>query len=296
MDLIDDYQPQQDRTEPYPGTLYIVGTPIGNLGDLSPRAKSILKRVSIVACEDTRRSGQLMKIINSKVPLLSYHKHNFKSRQSQLLEILESNKSIALISDAGMPGINDPGEELVKVVRKNQYEVICIPGPCAATTALVISGLSSQRFCFEGFLPKKQRERKERLKIISEEQRTTIIYESPHHLLKLLNDLSTFCGKGRNIQIARELTKIYEQSIGGRLEDVIEYFVINKPKGEFTLVLEGKKETEHEKKTSESEALQKLNRLINQGEKSNIAARKVSEETGFKKKWLYSKLHKKLDK
>ena len=130
--------------------LYIVSTPIGNLGDLSPRAKYILKNVSLVACEDTRRSGQLMKVIESKVPLLSYHKHNFKSRQSQLLEKLKNNESIALISDAGLPGINDPGEELVKAVKENNYQVICIPGPCAATTALVISGLNSKRFCFEG--------------------------------------------------------------------------------------------------------------------------------------------------
>ncbi len=293
---MDDYHPQQDRSEPCPGTLYIVGTPIGNLGDLSPRAKSILKMVSLIACEDTRRSGQLMKIIKSKTPLLSYHKHNFKSRQSQLLEILKNNGSIALISDAGLPGINDPGEELVKAVRESQHEVICIPGPCAATTALVISGLPSQRFCFEGFLPKKQGLRKERLKNISEEQRTTIIYESPHQLLKLLKDLSIVCGKERPIQIARELTKRYEESIGSSLQDAITHFEIKKPKGEFTLVLGGKKEVQNEEKISESEVLNKLNTLINQGEKTNVAARKISEETGYDKKWLYSTLHKKLDK
>ena len=296
MDLIDNYQHKQDRFEPLPGTLYIVGTPIGNLGDLSPRAKSILKTVSIIACEDTRRSGQLMKIIESKVPLLSYHKHNFKSRQSQLLEILKSNESIALISDAGLPGINDPGEELVKTVRDHHHEVICIPGPCAATTALVISGLPSQRFCFEGFLPKKQGERNKRLKSISKEQRTTIIYESPHQLLKLLKELSIFCGKERPIQIARELTKRYEESIGSTIEDAIAHFVLKKPKGEFTLVLGGEKQNKQEHQISESEALFMLNKLINQGEKSNIAAQKVAEETGYAKKWLYSKLHKKLDK
>ena len=139
MDKIKDQKPKQKRSEPCPRTLYIVGTPIGNLGDLSPRAKTILNNVSLIACEDTRRSGHLLKTIESKVPLLSYHKHNFKSRESQLLDILESNGSIALISDAGLPGINDPGEELVIAARSNGYEVICIPGPCAATTALVIS-------------------------------------------------------------------------------------------------------------------------------------------------------------
>ena len=294
MDLIDDHKPKQERLEPCPGTLYIVGTPIGNLGDLSARAKLILKNVSLIACEDTRRSRHLLKLIKSEVPLLSYHKHNFKSRQSQLLEILKSSGSLALISDAGLPGINDPGEELVNAARYCGHEVICIPGPCAATTALVISGLPSERFCFEGFLPKKQSIRKKRLEEISQENRTTIIYESPHQLLKLLKDLSIYCGKERSIQIARELTKRYEESIGNTLEEVTKHFIANKPKGEFTIVLGGKKKENN--KVSESEALKRLNKLINQGEKSNIASRKVAAETGYEKKWLYSKLHNKLDK
>tara|TARA_Y100001968_G_C19426472_1_gene754644 strand:- start:1415 stop:2305 length:891 start_codon:yes stop_codon:yes gene_type:complete len=296
MDLIDDFPLQQARSEPCPGTLYLVGTPIGNLGDLSPRAKSILKNVSLIACEDTRRSGRLLKAIESKVPLISYHKHNIKSRLSQLLEILETNGSIALITDAGLPGISDPGEELVHASRINNHEVICIPGPCAATTALVISGLPSQRFCFEGFLPKKQSARNKRLKDISDEQRTTIIYESPHQLIKLLEDLSTLCGKERPIQIARELTKIYEESIGSSIGEVIDYFRINTPKGEFTLILGGNKNHKNKSEISESEALKKVNILINKGERSNIAAKKVAEETGYEKKWLYSQLHKKLDK
>ncbi len=293
---MDDKNPnKQERSEPCPGTLYLVGTPIGNLGDLSPRAKSILKNVSLIACEDTRRSGKLLKKIESKAPLLSYHKHNFKSRQPKLLDKLKSNESIALISDAGLPGINDPGEELVRVAKSNSFKVICIPGPCAATTALVISGLASQRFCFEGFLPNKPAMRKKRLEDISQEERTTVIYESPHQLIKLLEDLSKACGKERHILIARELTKIYEETIGETLEEVIEYFMSNKPKGEFTIVLEGKKKNQ-EKKISEFEALSKLNNLIEKGEKSNLAAKKVAEETGYERKWLYSKLHKKLDK
>ncbi len=295
MDLIDDHQPQQEKSEPCPGTLYLVGTPIGNLGDLSPRGKYILKNVSLIACEDTRRSGKLLKSIEAKAPLLSYHKHNFKSRQSKLLDTLKSNGSIALISDAGLPGINDPGQELVHAARSHNYEVICIPGPCAAITALVISGLPSERFCFEGFLPKKQNLRKKRLEDISKEKRTTVIYESPHQLIKLLKDLSDSCGKERPIQIARELTKRYEESIGKTIEEVLNFFIINKPKGEFTIVLGGNNFNQKEK-VSESEAMNKLNRLINQGEKSNIAARKIAEETGYDKKWLYSKLHKKLDK
>ena len=291
-----DHQSQKERSEPCPGTLYLVGTPIGNLGDLSPRAKYILKNVSLIACEDTRRSGKLLKTIEAKAHLLSYHKHNFKSRQSQLLKMLESNRSIALISDAGLPGINDPGEELVHAARSNNYAVICIPGPCAATTALVISGLPSERFCFEGFLPKKQSLRKKRLEDISQENRTTVIYESPHKLIKLLEDLSFTCGNKRPIRIARELTKRYEEIIGNTIEDATEFFTINKPKGEFTIVLGGNNDNKKENKKSESEALNRLNSLIKKGEKSSIAAQKVAEETGYKKKWLYSKLHKKLDK
>ena len=294
MDLIENNQLQQERSEPCPGTLYIVGTPIGNLGDLSPRAKSVLNNVSLIACEDTRRSGQLLKRIKSKVPLISYHKHNFKSRQPQLLEILETNGSLALISDAGLPGINDPGQDLVHAARSNNYEVICIPGPCAAITALVISGLPTERFCFEGFLPKKQNLRKKRLEDISQEVRTTVIYESPHQLIQLLEDLSISCGKDRPIQIARELTKRYEESIGNTIEEVIEYFIKNRPKGEFTIVLGGHNKGNN--RLSESEALNMLKILINQGEKSNIAAQIVAKETGYKKNWLYSKLHKRLDK
>ena len=292
---MNDYQSQKERSEPYPGTLYIVGTPLGNLGDLSPRASYILKNVSLIACEDTRRSGQLLKTIQSKVPLLSYHKYNFKRRNSQLLDKLKSNESIALISDAGLPGINDPGEELVFSAKSNNHRVICIPGPCAAITALVISGLPTEKFCFEGFLPKKQNTRKERLKIISQENRTTIIYESPHQLINLLNELFIVCGGKRPIHISRELTKRYEESIGKTIEEVIEYFSKNKPRGEFTIVLGGNNNQQKDQ-ISESEALNKLLSLINKGERPNIAAKKVSEETGYKKKWLYSKLHKSLDK
>ena len=292
---MNDYQSQQERSEPYPGTLYIVGTPIGNLGDLSPRASFILKNVSLIACEDTRRSGRLLKSIKSKVPLLSYHKYNFKSRNSQLIEKLKNNESIALISDAGLPGINDPGEELVHSAKSNNFQVICIPGPCAAITALVISGLPSEKFCFEGFLPKKQNIRKEYLKKISQENRTTIIYESPHQLIKLLDELSIVCGGKRPIHISRELTKRYEESIGKTIDEVIEYFNKNKPRGEFTIVLGGNNNQQKEQ-ISESEALNKLHLLINNGERPNIAAKKISEETGYEKKWLYSKLNKRLDK
>ena len=294
MNLNKDSKFPESRLEPEAGTLYIVGTPIGNLGDLSPRAKTILKSVSIIACEDTRRSGQLLKIIESKVPLISYHKHNFQSRLKQLLEILKMDQSIALISDAGMPVISDPGQELVLATKRNDHQIVCIPGPCAATTALVISGLESQRFCFEGFLPRRKSDRNRRIIEISKEERTTIIYESPHQLINLLKELSIHCGNERSIQISKELTKRYEESIGSTIEEVLKFFEKNLPKGEFTIVLGGN--SDNKNKISESEAIKKVKVLVNNGQRSKDAAHEISQETGYSKKWLYSKLHSKVDK
>jgi len=294
MNLNKDSKFPESRLEPEPGTLYIVGTPIGNLGDLSPRAKTILKSVSIIACEDTRRSGQLLKIIESKVPLISYHKHNFQSRLKQLLEILKIDQSIALISDAGMPVISDPGQELVLAAKRNDHQIVCIPGPCAATTALVISGLESQRFCYEGFLPRRKSDRNRRIIEISKEERTTIIYESPHQLINLLKELSIHCGNERPIQISKELTKRYEESIGSTIEEVLKFFEKNLPKGEFTIVLGGN--SDNKNKISESEAIKKVKVLVNNGQRSKDAAHEISQETGYSKKWLYSKLHSKVDK
>ncbi len=292
MNLIDANEPKEDKSEPLPGTLYLVGTPIGNLGDLSPRAKSILTNVSLIACEDTRRSGQLLKKINSKTPLLSYHKHNIKSRLPQILRILKKNGSVALISDAGLPVISDPGEELVQSAIIEKHKVVCIPGPCAATTALIMSGLPSQRFCFEGFLPKKNSARRKILNNIGKEERTTIIYESPHKIVSLLEELSEICGEDRAVQIGRELTKRYEESIGQTIKEAIKYFESNAPKGEFTIVIAGNPSYKKEQIFSEIEVISKLKELINQGEKPKQAAKILSEETGYSKNWLYSELHK----
>ena len=290
------YKFSESKHEPEPRTLYIVGTPIGNLGDLSPRAKTILKHVSLIACEDTRRSGQLLKIFELKTPTISYYQHNIKNRLPKILNILENEGSVALISDAGLPGISDPGEELVHAAKLNNYAVICIPGPCAAITALVISGLPSKRFCFEGFLPSKQSDRKDILKRISKEERTTIIYESPHQITKLLVDLCETCGERRPLQIARELTKRYEETIGSTIKEAIEYFKNNNPRGEFTLVLGGNLKNEDKKLISESDAINKVKDLLRNGKKSKEATQIISIETGYSKKFLYAKLHSKIEK
>ena len=175
--------------EPESGVLYIVGTPIGNLNDLSNRALNILKNVSLIACEDTRQTRKIMSSYKFSNNLISFNKHNSLSKIPKIIQVLNIGKSIALVSDAGMPSICDPGEDLVSHVRSNGLKVICIPGPCAAITALVSSGLPSSKFIFEGFLPKKKNERKEILFEIMRSQKTTIVYESPHRFKKLLIEM-----------------------------------------------------------------------------------------------------------
>ncbi len=277
--------------EPVNGVLYVVGTPIGNLGDLSPRAKSVLKQVSAIACEDTRYSGKLIRSLESKAPLFSFHRHNTQSRIPKLLSLLKDGKSLALISDAGLPGISDPGEHLVSAARKEGHEVICIPGPCAATTALISSGLPSERFCFEGFLPIKRKQRKERLEMIASETRTSIIYESPHRLLQLLEELSQACGDSRPLQVARELTKRHEQHIGPTIGSALKYFEEHQPIGELTLVLGGAIRAT-QKLHDNSTLLAEMKAVIEDGGSANEAARMISKKTGHSKRNLYNLLHK----
>ncbi len=280
------------KTEPAPGVLYIVGTPIGHLGDFSPRAKSLLHEVSVIACEDTRHSGKLLSSINAKGSRISFHQHNAQTRIPKLLDYLKNGKSIALISDAGLPGISDPGEELVAAAHNQQFKVICIPGPCAAITALVSSGLPSQKFCFEGFLPTKAKKRKERLIEIAEEKRTSLIYEAPHRLLKLLHELEEVCGGSRQIKVARELTKVHEEQLGDNISSVLEHFLANKPQGEFTIVLEGKPDLSPPEKTDDFWKSQ-LEKLISAGETPSEAVRKLAKETGHSKRKLYELVHNK---
>ncbi len=281
----------EHQNEPNPGVLYIVGTPIGNLEDFSPRAKNLLSKVSIIACEDTRHSGKLFKKFKIKASLKSFHKHNTHTRIPQLIEALKKGETLALVSDAGLPSINDPGEELVSATRLSGHKVICIPGPCAAMTALVSSGLPTKRFCFEGFLPSKTKYRNLLLNSISQEKRTTIIYEAPHRLLKLLKELSLLCGEERPIQVARELTKKHEELIGPTIGKALQYFGENKPRGEFTIVLGGAPKEMITPKT-DGELIEAMQKLISNGESKNFAAKEVASQTGYPKNYLYSLIHK----
>ena len=200
--------------EPEKGVLYLVGTPIGNLNDISPRAINILQNVSLIACEDTRQTIKIMNKFNISNNLISFNKHNSLNKIPGILDHLNDEKSIAIVSDAGMPSICDPGEDIVKAVKLAGFDVICIPGACAAITALISSGMPSSSFIFEGFLPKRKVNEKKILQEISTNEKTTIVYESPHRLKKLLRELFEFCGGEREIEVARELTKKYEEHIG----------------------------------------------------------------------------------
>ena len=288
MDFINTKISEQSE-EPRDGVLYVVGTPIGNLGDLSPRAIGVLKKVSAIACEDTRRSGQLMRILGERKTLVSFHRHNTQRRIPTIISWLREGESIALVSDAGLPGISDPGEELVFVARSKGFEIICIPGPCAATTALISSGLPTDRFCFEGFIPIKGKQRRTRLEDIAEEKRTSIIYESPQRLVKLLEELLVLCGGERPMQVARELTKVHEQQIGPDINSALKYFKENNPKGEFTLILGGK--MVQNVKVNYKQLMSEVNRLIENGESASNATKEIAKKEGVSKRYLYELLH-----
>ena len=212
------------KEEPENGVLYIVGTPIGNLNDISQRALNILQNVSLVACEDTRQTKKIMNKFNISNKLISFNKHNSLIKIPKIVKDLKEGKSIAIVSDAGMPGICDPGEDIARSVKSVGIDIICVPGACAAITALVSSGLPSSSFVFEGFLPKKKIDREKVLLEISKNEKTTIIYESPRRLRKLLKELLEFCGGDREIMVARELTKKFEEHVCININTVIDFF------------------------------------------------------------------------
>ncbi len=276
--------------EPTAGVLYLVGTPIGNLDDLSPRARRVLAAVDRIACEDTRHSGLLLqRLAITSRRLISFHAHNQNGRIPQLLQALVDGEAIALISDAGLPGISDPGEELVAAARRAGHPVICIPGPSALTTALVSSGLPTGRFCFEGFLASKPAARRQQLADLASEPRTIVLYESPHRLLALLEDLQAVLGD-RPLQVARELTKRHEQQVGPTVLAALEHFRRTPPLGECTLVLGGASPAEAPI-WDEPSLRQQLAELVAGGLSNLEAARHLAQSSGHGKRDLYALLH-----
>ena len=276
--------------EPEKGILYLVGTPIGNLSDISPRALNILKNVSLIASEDTRQTKKIMTKNGFSNKLMSFNKINSVKKIQTILKSLKNGCAIAVVSDAGMPGICDPGENLVKESRLNDIDVICIPGPCAALTALTTSGFESSKFTFEGFLPKKKLEREKLLFEISNNKKTTIIYESPHRFMKTLNELKNYCGGDKEIQISRELTKKYEENVGKNIDEAIEYFNKKEILGELTIVIKGSEKKEI-KKINESYLKKELQELIDLGLSLSAASKYFAKKENISKKAIYN-LHK----
>ena len=274
------------KQEPENGTLYIVGTPIGNLNDISQRALNILKNVSLVACEDTRQTKKIMNKFNISNKLISFNKHNSLIKIPKIVKDLQEGKSIAIVSDAGMPGICDPGEDIARSVKSEGIDIICVPGACAAITALVSSGLPSSSFIFEGFLPKKKIDREKILLEISKNEKTTIVYESPKRLIKLLKELLETCGGDREIMVARELTKKFEEHVGNNINNVIDFFKDKDIVGEITIVIKGIRKTDS---ISNKTIIKKdLCDLINAGLSLSAASKYLAKKNGLKKSEVYN--------
>ncbi|MBF2077475.1 MAG: 16S rRNA (cytidine(1402)-2'-O)-methyltransferase [Synechococcales cyanobacterium T60_A2020_003] len=267
------------------GTLYIVGTPIGNLEDMTVRAVQVLQQVDLIAAEDTRHTGKLLHHFQVTTPQVSYHDHNRTQRLPELMHQLKQGKPIALVSDAGMPGISDPGYELVRGCVEAGIPVVPIPGVTAAITALIASGLPSDRFVFEGFLPAKSKERCDRLEQLSAESRTMVFYEAPHRLLAMLTDIAAVLGGDRSVVCARELTKLHEEFRRCRVKEAIAHYRQHEPQGEFTVVLEGAAESVPI--LSESALKSELQALINQGLSRSQASRQLAKQTQLSRQQIY---------
>ena len=275
------------REEPENGVLYLVGTPIGNLNDISPRALNILKNVSLIACEDTRQTKKITSHFAINNRLISFNKHNSLTRIPKIINFLKEGKSVALVSDAGMPSICDPGEDLVKNLNIHDLQIICIPGPSAALTALVSSGFPASKFNFEGFIPKKKKEREKILSEISINEKTTIVFESPHRFKKLLNELKEHCGGQREISVSRELTKKFEEKINNNIDNVINIFKDREIKGEITIVIRGinkNKKEDFNKPLLKKEIME----LIDAGLSLSAAAKYLAKKKNLKKNLLYN--------
>ena len=269
------------------GTLYLVATPIGNLGDFSPRAVETLQSVDFIAAEDTRVSVKLLNHFEIKKPLVSYHAHNHVSAGQAILERLLGGESCALVTDAGTPAISDPGEELVRLCAQHEVEVLSIPGCCAAVNALAVSGLPTGRFTFEGFLTVNRKSRREHLESLKTEERTMIFHEAPHKLRTTLADLRDTFGPDRQIALCRELTKLHEQTRRCTLAEAVDYYAENEPKGEFVLVVAGA-EKQEETTLSLEEAVDLVLERKAQGMRLKDAVRDVAADTGLSKNELYA--------
>ncbi len=269
------------------GILYLVPTPIGNLGDISLRAKQTLENADFIAAEDTRVSLKLLNHLEIKKPLVSYYEHNKTFKGGRIVERILAGETCALVSDAGSPAISDPGEDLVKECAAAGITVCAIPGPCAAITALSISGQSTGRFCFEGFLSMSKKSRREHLSSLRAEKRTMIFYEAPHKLMNTLEDMVEVFGAERPVSFCRELTKLHEEVLRTTLGQAIVHFTETPPKGEFVLVVAGAPEEAKEVPTA-TDAAGRVNELISQGLSRKDAIKQTAQELGLPKNAVYA--------
>lgn len=272
------------------GTLYIVGTPIGNLGDFSPRALQTLEKVDFIAAEDTRVTRKLLNHFGIKKETVSYFEHNQKTRGEQITARLLAGEDCALVTDAGMPAISDPGQALVDQCIELSVRIEAVPGPVAFATALAVSGMENGRFTFEGFLSVNKKSRFAHLDELKDETRTMIFYEAPHKLLATLHDMAGAFGGDRRIALVRELTKIHEEVIRTTLQEAEALFTVRPPKGEFVLVIAGKQKESTPQITLE-EAVRRAEALVENGMTRSEAAKSLAAETPFKKADIYRELN-----
>lgn len=271
------------------GKLFVVGTPIGNLGDITYRAVETLKTVDFICAEDTRVTVKLLNHYEIKKPLVSYHEHSARQVSENIVSRILSGESCAVVSDAGMPCISDPGEDLVRRCIENEIPIEVVPGPTAMASAVAISGLSTSRFAFEGFLSVTKKQRYAHLQSVSKDPHTLIFYEAPHKLVSTLNDMLEYFGD-RKISLCRELTKIYEEVIRTTVSGAIEYYKDKTPKGEYALIIEGYNEEAALEEITIEEAAEQAQKLISEGMKAVDACKETAKATGFKKSDIYSRL------
>ncbi len=271
------------------GTVYIIGTPIGNMEDITLRQLRMLGEVDFLCAEDTRVTAKILNHFDIKKQLVSFHEHSSHSEAMRIIERVQNGENCGIVTDAGMPCISDPGEVLVRLSYENGIDVKVIPGPTAVASAAALSGMNIRRFTFEGFIPVNKKERRERLELLRDETAVMIFYEAPHKLKNTLSDFKEFFGGEREISVCRELTKIYEETLRFTLAEAVEYYNEKEPRGEYVLVVQGKTSDSSVEVTIE-QALEQVKKLIDMGEKPTEACKAVAKETGFKKGELYSQL------
>lgn len=271
------------------GTLFVVGTPIGNMDDITFRQLETLKNVSFIAAEDTRVTLKLLNRYDIKKPLVSYHGHSSNTIAESIADRIENGEDAAIVTDAGMPCISDPGEILVKICAERNIDIKVVPGPSAVISAVAVSGLSTSRFSFEGFLSVTKKQRIEHLESVKNDTRTLVFYEAPHKLRNTLEDFLKYFGD-RKISLCRELTKVYEEVLRMTVSEAISYYADKNPKGEYVLVVEGAAQSKPMGELTLEQAVKLVKELIEDGMKSSEACKKIAKETEFSKSTLYAEL------